>query len=272
MDKLLILFISILPVYVIGLYVYRKDVEREPKPLLRKLFIYGMLSCIPAAIIELVVEPFFGYEEDMNLVFLFFYVSVGIALVEELCKWFIVYKGTYYHKEFNQPYDAIVYCVFTSLGFACLENVLYVSMSGIFAGILRAITAIPGHAADAIVMGYYFGLAKENEVKKGSSKNTTRYLILSMVMPTILHAIYDYCLFANDIAFLGLFILFIIFIYIYGINKIKQISTHNKNFIEDNLHGYCPNCGTELSGVGNFCASCGAPLNDINNEVNDLTH
>ena len=266
MKTLIILIISILPVYIVGLYVYKKDREKEPKALLKKIFFLGMLSCIPAGIIEIVIEPFFGDYENMNLFFLFLYVSIGIAFVEEICKWFVVYRNTYNNKEFDHIYDALVYCTFVSLGFACLENILYVSMSGIVTGVLRAITAIPGHASDAIVMGNYLGLAKLNKINNNEFLSK-KYLILSIVMPTIMHAIYDYCLFTGNIIFVLIFIVFIIGIYIYSIKKIKTISSVSENFIvNDNtlICNYCPNCGQKLTEDSNYCPRCGTNLNMFN--------
>ena len=69
---ILTILISILPVYLVGLYIYKKDKNKEPKKLLRRLFIYGMLSCIPAAITEMLLGNLFGSEETMGLIKLFF--------------------------------------------------------------------------------------------------------------------------------------------------------------------------------------------------------
>ena len=262
MNLLLILIISILPVYLIGLYIYKKDANKEPRKLLAKLFRYGILICIPAAIVEIMVEHFFGDPEAMRYSQLFIYVLIDVALIEELFKWVVVYLMTYKHNDFDELYDAIVYAVFVSLGFACFENIFYVLSSGIGVGLVRAITAIPGHAADAIIMGNFLGLAKLADVNNNKllfKKN----IILSILMPVLTHAFYDFCLYTQNELFIGIFILFIIFIYIYSIKKIKRVARNNTKFnkpiISLPLHvKYCPVCGT--LNRGNFCSRCGTRL------------
>ena len=164
MKTIILLIISILPVYLIGLYTYKNDREKEPKKLLTKLFIFGIVSCFPAVILELLLGSFFADPKNMDLITLFIYVLISIALVEEICKWFMTYSISYNHEAFDHIYDAIVYCVFVALGFALFENILYVLEGGITTGILRAFLSIPGHVCDGIIMGNYLGLAKISSI------------------------------------------------------------------------------------------------------------
>lgn len=278
---LVLLVISILPVYLVGLYIYKKDDQKEPPKLLRKLFFFGMLICIPAAILEVILEPLFGAEEYRSLFSWFLYASCCIALVEELFKWLVVYNVGYRHKEFDQVYDAIVYAVFVSLGFACFENIFYVLSSGLTVGIIRALTAIPGHAADAIIMGDYIGLAKIADINH-NEKLFKKNIILSILVPTLAHAIYDYCLMTESYFFVGVFIIFLIFIYVYSIKKIKRVASmrkslyvndvntdsiiNNNSIITNDIVNFCPNCGTKSH--GNFCTVCGTILNVNNFKAN----
>lgn len=226
--NIILLLIAIVPVYAIGLYIYNKDKEKEPKKLLTKLFIFGMLSCIPAIFLELLVGYFFGEEEYMNLWESFIYTLINIAFIEEICKWFIVYKITYNNKEFDHIYDAVVYCIFTALGFATIENLLYVYIGGVGVGLARAISAIPGHAAFAIIMANYYGNAKLAKVNNDHKKETTN-LILSVFVPTIAHCIYDYLLLTDHFLILIIFLVFLIAIYKYSYNKIKDLSNVKEN-------------------------------------------
>ncbi len=229
MERALLLFISVLPVYLILAYIYKKDSEKESRKLLTKLFIYGVLSCFPATLLELYIGSYFPPEENMDLITLFIYVFLSIALVEELCKWWMSYKISYNNEEFDQIYDGIVYTVFVSLGFACFENILYVFDSGFMVGILRMFLAIPGHACDAIVMGNYYSLAKMANVM-GNRSREKRNLFLSILMPTITHTLYDYCLFTGESTFLILFIILVITIYIYSFKKVKHFSKIDGQF------------------------------------------
>ena len=226
--NILILIIAVLPIYLIGLYVYNRDYEKEPKSLLTKLFIFGMLSCFPALILELFLGYVFGEEEYMNIYQLFMYSLIGIALVEEICKWFVVYKVSYNHKEFNHIYDIVVYSVFTSLGFACLENILYVYLGGIAIGIFRAVSAIPGHAAYAVIMANYLGRAKLAGISNDNSLEN-KNLLLSIIVPTFVHGIYDYFLFTGELIPLICFLIFLVVICKYSNNKIKKLSSVEEN-------------------------------------------
>ena len=230
MKNIILLIIAILPVYLIGLYVYNKDREKEPKKLLTKLFIYGMLACFPAVILELVLGYFFNEEEYMNLFEMFIYAIINIALVEELCKWFIVYNMTYHNSEFDHLYDMVVYSIFTSLGFAVLENILYVYLGGFTVGLFRAVSAIPGHASYAIIMANYLGKAKVANLNS-DMHNEKKNLLLSILMPTFAHGLYDYFLFTDKFILLICYIIFLIVIYKYSQNKINYLSN-----IKDNLN------------------------------------
>jgi RsiW-degrading membrane proteinase PrsW (M82 family) len=66
----------------------------------------------------------------------------------------------YNNKNFNEPFDGIVYAVIVSMGFATIENIIYVFQYGFATGILRLFTAVPAHAAFGILMGYFLGKAK----------------------------------------------------------------------------------------------------------------
>lgn len=270
MRVIILLLISILPIFLIGYYVYKHDNNKEPKRLLIKLFIYGMLSCIPAIILELIIELFFKDEILMNLPELFIFIFIDVALIEEICKWLMTYKISYNNPEFNQIYDTIVYAVSVSLGFAAFENIFYVLDSGYLTGLLRAIFAIPGHTCDAIIMGRYLGLAKEAKIKN-NKKLEKKNLILSILLPSLAHTIYDFCISAQANIFIYIFLIVILWVYIYSIRKIKYIS--KKNYYLKNKELFCPNCQSKNEYENNFCTKCGDPLSQVKiNNSNNLTN
>ena len=234
MNSLFILIlIAIIPVFIIGLFIYKRDKEKEPFKLLFKLFILGALVCFPAAIFEEIISLFFGDMESMTLPLLFLYVSIGIGFVEELFKWIVVYKNGYNSHEFDHIYDALVYCAFVSLGFACLENIFYVFASAnITVALLRAVTSIPGHVCNAIVMGDYLGTAKTYQLHNDIGKEK-KYLILSILLPTFTHTIYDYCIFSNKPILFFWFAIFLVSVSSFSYFRIKKLSDINDNLISD---------------------------------------
>lgn len=255
-QELILFTISVLPVILIGQFVYKKDKNKEPIKLLIKLFLGGIASCFLVLFISYIlglIFPIFNKNaENLNSIELIIYIFIDVALVEEFSKWIFAYKISYNDKEFDQFYDAIIYCIFVALGFACLENLLYVYQFGIATGITRALLAVPGHACDGMFMGYYLGLAKIGDLNNRKDIKI-KNIILSILIPTITHGIYDYCLYNGKKIFIIFFYIFVIFIYIYVIKKIKKISSINKKIkYKDN---YCPNCGHIID--SDYCPICG---------------
>lgn len=252
MEAILSLIVALLPIFLIGLFIYKHDKAKESTKLLVSLFVGGIISCFPAVYLEMYVSNFFPEEQYMSFIQLFMYVFIGIAFVEELCKWFFVYSISYDHNEFDTLYDMVVYASFVALGFACFENVLYVLSNGIMTGVMRAISAVPGHVCDGILMGSYLSLAKMNQVR-GNYQLSQKYKILSLVIPTVTHGIYDFCLFTGNLFFIGVFVIFVIAVFVICFKKVKKISKNDIKFIYK--YSYCPTCGTPVS--GNFCCKCG---------------
>ena len=250
----ILLILAVLPVYLLCIYIYKKDKDKEPKKLLGKLFIFGMISIIVAVILELLLGIVFNPKDNTNIIYQFISVLIGIAFIEEMCKWTILKFVAFNNKEFNHIYDMIVYSVYVSLGFAVVENVLYVTSTGISTGIVRALISVPGHACFAIFMGYYLGLAKINQVNNLKSKYN-KNILLSIASPTLIHTIFDYLLLSQNVIFLVVFLIFLIIIYIICIKKIKKLSNVSQNFKEIPHNNYCIKCGSSLN--GRYCTNCG---------------
>lgn len=256
-NMALTLFVAIVPIFLILLFVYNKDKSKEPIKLLLQLFVLGILSCISVLVVSRGMEFIFPFMKkdytDMNFVQVLIYAFIGVALVEEACKWIMLFLKGYNNSEFDELYDIVVYAVFVSLGFAFLENIVYVFAIGdLKTALIRAISAVPGHACDAIFMGYYLSRAKQFQASNRKDLET-KNIILSILMPTILHGIYDFCLMSGLTILVIVFIVFIIFLYIISIKKLEETSINNKKIIEQK--GFCINCGSLVE--GEFCPSCG---------------
>lgn len=230
--QLLLLFLAVIPVIVILTYIYRKDKNKEPGGLLVLLFIMGIVSCFMVLAVSGVLTKIFPFMDKGTEYMTFFevmaYAFIGVALVEEFCKFFMAYLCSYKNKAYDEVYDGIVYTVYVALGFAFFENLLYVfSNQSIGVGIARGLLAVPGHACDAVFMGYYLSVAKVYSYQ-GRKDLERKNLFLSVLVPTILHGIYDFCLFTGIGIFLILFLVFVVFMYIASFKKIKQLSAQTK--------------------------------------------
>ncbi|MCD4848959.1 MAG: PrsW family intramembrane metalloprotease [Candidatus Aegiribacteria sp.] len=193
MNVILALTLAIIPAVIIVIYFYRKDKAKpEPKGLIIRIFLLGLFSTLPALILEMAISEFRGILKPNQVLSPIFTAFVVAALVEESIKLFIVRRVAFRKKCFDEIMDGIVYAVVAGMGFACLENILYVLGRGLTVAVLRAFTSIPLHAAVSVIMGYYIGMAKFSK-----NKGTGRRLIWKgFLLAVFFHGLYDLCIFA----------------------------------------------------------------------------
>lgn len=191
-----LLLLGILPVILLAFYVYRKDKNKEPIGMLLKAFMYGVAT-VPTV---LLIHGFFSLIGVYQLVNLLpsTRAFISAALVEEGTKFFFLKRLVWNNKEFDERFDGIVYATFVSLGFACVENLMYIfnyvpTEMALTTSISRGIFAVPAHFLFAVIMGYYFGLAR---FSVGSKQIV--YLGLALLMPILFHGGYDYFLMAAE--------------------------------------------------------------------------
>ena len=214
----MLILAAVAPAVILLLFFYKVDkFEPEPKRLLFKLYILGMLSVIPVLILETILtylNIFTIFDNDlMNL-----YDALVVAgFSEELFKWIIIMIFVFNSHEFDEYIDGIIYCVFVSLGFATVENILYVLEGSYSVAITRAILSVPAHMLFGVSMGYYLSFSKFGKTKKIRN----RYMMLSLIVPILLHGGYDYILMSNIPYLLVAFIPFVIWMWLFNIKKLK---------------------------------------------------
>lgn len=199
-----LLIASIFPVVIFLYMIYQKDHEKEPISLLLKCLFGGCLSVLLSLVMSLPLGLLSGVFQG-NFMSSFHQSFFEAAIPEEVAKFVMLYLFVWKSKELNHHYDGIVYSVFVSLGFALIENILYVFQGGLGVAFMRAILAVPGHGLDGVLMGYYFSLARFNEGKKRKE-----FLIKALVFPIIFHGAYDFLLFymeGSDNVILGALLL-----------------------------------------------------------------
>ena len=232
MDTI-ILILAILPVIVLAFYIYKKDkYEKEPFSMLMLAFFLGILA-IP---MDLVVVGIINSLWVGNTVFYHAFWEAGIP--EEFCKWALFMLVIWRNKNFNEFFDGIVYACFIGLGFACIENIMYLFSSESFGaafhtGVMRALLSVPAHFLFAVIMGYFLGLAKFKPQKR------QKYLILSYLCPVLAHGLFDYLLMLsaafseNNMEWMGT-LLYLLFIYLdikmwkIGVRQIAKMQEHTR--------------------------------------------
>ncbi len=218
--NILIIILSILPVILLGIFFYKKDTNKEPIKLLRNLFFSGILSGLLVIVLSYITTSIFPNlnSNSLNIFDLFIYSFIITSLIEEVSKWIMIYFIAYKSPEYDQYYDIILYSVYVGLGFACFENLLYtIPNNNLFIVLLRGITAIPAHVSYQTMMGYYLTLSKLKPEKK------KLYITLSLVVPVILHGLYDFFLYLNNFIFVVIFLIFIVILFVFTILKAEQI-------------------------------------------------
>ena len=196
--SILILLTALLPVAILVFYIYRKDKNLpEPTGQLVKAFFYGVISAPSSFFISIPLGMIGLYlVEDTTVLGSVSSAFFGAAIPEESAKLFVLWLVLRKNPFFDEKMDGIVYAVCVSLGFAALENILYLfsdTESFLSIGIVRAIFAVPGHFCFGILMGYYYSIAKF--YPKSSIKNK----ILVLLAPIIAHGLYDSILFVMNV-------------------------------------------------------------------------
>lgn len=219
---MVLILIALAPVFIILFYMYFRDkYEREPVGLLVKSLVAGILITVPVIFAEQwLTEIGERLLTPGRQVLWSAFIVAGTT--EEAFKFLALVLLIWTNKNFNERFDGIVYAVFVSLGFALVENILYVWDGGTTVGWIRALTAVPAHALFGVTMGYYLALARfANDGMQVS------YMIRALLWPVILHGFYDYCLMADHPVLLLAFIPFVVYLWVQGFSKMRELSNQS---------------------------------------------
>ena len=228
-PNIILIAAAVIPAVLLLIYVYKADrLEKEPASLLGVLLLQGIISTALAAYAERIGGRALNAvlsEDSLLYQLLFNFLVVGLA--EEGFKFLLLKWRTWRSPYFNCQFDGVVYAVFVSLGFALWENIDYVVMYGFGTAVLRAVTAIPGHACFGVFMGAWYGLAKSHE-RHGHARYAKVCLRLSLICPVALHGIYDLIASSERDGTLTVFIAFIIVMFLAAYFTIKNLSRRDR--------------------------------------------
>lgn len=226
-----ILIAALAPVAMLLYYIYRKDeFQKEPVKEVLKAFGLGILSVFVSLMISGPLGAFGLYPEEQETIWDGIAISFfGAAIPEEIAKflmfWLLVRRNRY----FDEHMDGIVYAAAVSLGFAGLENIMYLfsAEDWVSTGIARALFSVPGHCFFGILMGYYYSLVRFDPI----TPLINRFWVLGA--PILAHGIFDSILFASDVLpqvlSLVLMIVFIVFCNSLRKQASKRIRAHLVN-------------------------------------------
>ncbi len=206
-DPLLgsLVILSIVPALGIAVYIWYADVTtREPLSLLLATFLLGVLFAGFAAVVNSVGSlglfsaaqylssqgPQVGGLWSFVAMVTFFFLVVGP--VEEATKLLAVRLYAYRSGRFDAVIDGAVYGAVAGLGFATIENAIYI-LQGFGAapvapsGQIAAVRALagPGHVLYSAIAGFYLGLARFNPAHRGP------LVVKGLLIAAVFHALYN---------------------------------------------------------------------------------
>ena len=226
-----ILIAALAPVAMLLYYIYHKDeFQKEPVKEVLKAFGLGVASIFVSLMISGPLGAFGFFPEVQETIWDCIAISFfGAAIPEEIAKFLMFWLFVRRNRYFDEHMDGIVYAAAVSLGFAGLENIMYLFSSDdwIGTGIARALFSVPGHFFFGILMGYYYSLVRFDPVTPAIN----RFWVLGA--PILAHGIFDSILFTTDVVpevlALVLMIAFIIFCNSLRKQASKRIRAHLVN-------------------------------------------
>ena len=244
------LVVALLPTFIImTLVLANARFKREPIKKVATVFGISALSTIPAIILELIGSVLIALpatlfsldlESEFGLtVYELLEFMLVVGPVEEACKYFTFKWMTFHDRDFDNTYDGVIYGAASALGFATLENIMYVFLdndSPFQTAVMRALLSVPLHAITGIVMGYWFGISKYR--RYNNIQPETRPERRAFIFSVVLHGAYDFIVTLPEIyegssfvnvASMGVLLGVMIFIYVHmgrTIHRAKK-ETHN---------------------------------------------
>ena len=193
---ILIIVIALLPVLILGWWIYRKDSLRpEPLRMLYKAFLYGVGSVF----VSLLISGLLAVTGILSVNIETFGGAVSTALFaaavpEEIAKFLMLWLFLRNNKYYDEYFDGIVYAACVGLGFAGTENILYLLQSEdwVITGVVRGLTAVPGHFAMGCAMGYFFS-------KRHFGDKSTLTAVCILAVPILIHWIWDALAFSEGL-------------------------------------------------------------------------
>jgi RsiW-degrading membrane proteinase PrsW (M82 family) len=189
-----LLLLAIVPGLALLVFFYFRDrYKKEPLGTIFLAFLLGAFVTLPASAGSAFFQRLTGWLTPGASIFrTLLGTFLIIGLIEEGWKFFVVRFYCYHRPEFDEPYDGIMYATAVALGFATLENIIYIFSPGVLGpvriGILRAFMAVPSHAFYGVLMGFFLG-----EAKFARSVAEANLLgLFGFILAVIAHGLYDF--------------------------------------------------------------------------------
>ena len=220
---------AVIPAIVLLVKPYQAGrLDKEPLALLVALAFWGAVSTTLAVFTERLgtgILDALWPEDSLLYRVLMYFVVVGLS--EEGFKYLLLKRHTWRSADFNCQFDGVVYATAVSLGFALWENIGYVAMYGMGTALVRAVTAVPGHACFGVFMGAFYGMAKRYS-NYGCEAQSKRCRHLAVLLPTVLHGFYDFIATSESRLSDWVVLLFVIVLFLITSRMVKNLSREDR--------------------------------------------
>ena len=223
MSRLLLLLPVVLPILFWSAYHYHKD-RHLPEPVGRLALAFG-LGLLSAAISKALYIALgwasLRYDAlalaDGNTLGLFAYSMLAIGPVEELAKLLPFLLLVLRFPEMDEPIDGIIYASFVALGYAAVENIMYLEYLTPVEAIARGFAGPVVHILFASIWGYTLGCAH----LRGQS--LLRGFASGFLIAAGLHGLYDFIVLQQSLNALPIAALLIVGMWIWRLRLLRGL-------------------------------------------------
>ncbi len=237
MSYFTLVFLSLLPSLLWLIFFLKEDKHPEPGKMILKVFFYGMILTIPVILISVLINYYLSYLAISRFLTTIIMVVFVASITEEIAKYLVVKKTVLQNSECDEPVDIMIYAITAALGFAALENILFLfpleipfcykeMATGSF---FRFISGTFLHALTSAIMGYFLAISILNIKKR------KLFISAGIFLAIVLHALYNFSIIMSEtdnqaliiapVILISLFIL--VFFCFKKLRKIKSICNYN---------------------------------------------
>lgn len=214
------------------LFFLRKDSHPESNATILKIFFYGILAAIPAALVEI---GFLNTIKSLPMPLFYIqtiYIFLGIGLTEEFFKYLVVRQKIMKNSALDEPVDLMLFMIIAALGFAALENLLFLLplanpfmfVETMMMASFRFVGATFLHALASGLIGYFMAVGL-----CGAKRKRFMMFALGITLASFLHGLYDFSIIEIEgkLKFaIPLFILISLTIFVtWGFTKVKKLKS-----------------------------------------------
>lgn len=260
---LLISVLSLLPCILWLWYFYTRSIyRRDPLRLVALTFVLGGATTLLALPLNLSGQSLMLRLTGGSDLGTLLTILLVIAPVEEFCKFLAVYVYAWRHQEFDEPLDGVIYSAAAALGFAAVENIIYLAQSGPSLLLLRGPLSNPGHALFSALWGLSL-----SRVRAAPNIFTQRLRLFAggWLMAVLLHALFDVLLIQTETVgpiIFPLAVAAIVGLFLWVRSRIhyhRETSPHREGTVLLTVSAECPNCG-KAGLAGTSCLKCGTHI------------